>query len=137
VGSVLCGSPELIREARRLRKRLGGGMRQVGILAAAALHALEHNVSRLAEDHANARALARGLAAIPGVSLALEQVETNMVFLETVLPAGEAVARLRAQGVLCNAEGSRPNILRLVTHLDVSAQDITEVVARVGRALEA
>ncbi|MDQ3262507.1 MAG: aminotransferase class I/II-fold pyridoxal phosphate-dependent enzyme [Myxococcota bacterium] len=135
VGSVLCGSPEFISKARRLRKRLGGGMRQSGILAAAALHALDHNLQRLALDHAHARTLAQGLAELPGVSLALEQVETNMVFVETALPADEAVARLRREGVLCNPEGSGPNILRLVTHLDVSTADIAEAVARARRAL--
>lgn len=134
-GSVLCASSELIREARRLRKRLGGGMRQVGILAAAALHALDHHLPRLAEDHANARALAAGLAALPGVTLAQDQVETNMVFVDTGLPAARVVPRLAAQGLLCNAEGSKPNVLRLVTHLDFSAADVPEAIERFRRAL--
>ena len=79
VGSILAGDRDRIREARRLRKRLGGAMRQAGVLAAAAIHALENNVARLAEDHDNARALAVALAALPGVQI-LHLVETNMVF---------------------------------------------------------
>jgi len=135
VGSVLCGPKALMREARRLRKRLGGGMRQAGILAAACLYALEHNVERLPEDHQNARRLAEGLAGIPGVKVDPARVETNMLFPEFPMPAGDAVARLKAQGVLANAEGSRPNVLRMVTHLDVSRADIDEAIARVKRAV--
>lgn len=135
VGSVLCGSKELIREAHRLRKRLGGGMRQAGILAAAALYALDHNVERLAEDHRNARRLAQGLAAIPGVQVDVSRVETNMVFSDFPRPASESVPRLKEKGVLVNAEGSRPNTLRWVCHLDVSEQDIDQAVSRARGAV--
>lgn len=135
VGSVLCGSADLIREARRLRKRLGGGMRQAGILAAGALYALAHNVERLAEDHRNARRLAEGLGGIPGVSVDVARVETNLVFADFLMPASDAVARLRTVGILSNAEGSRPNTLRLVTHLDVSAEDIEEAIRRVRQVM--
>jgi threonine aldolase len=135
VGSALAGSRAHIAEARRLRKRLGGGMRQVGILAAAALHALEHHVERLAEDHAHARRLAAGLAEMAGVAVSAAQVETNMVFAEFPLPAGEMVARLAAEGVLTNPAGSSPRALRLVCHLDVSAGDIDEALARIRRVL--
>jgi len=135
VGSVLCGAPDLIREGRRLRKRLGGGMRQAGILAAAGLWALEHNVERLAQDHENARQLARGMADLPGVKVELSRVETNMVFAQMPVPAAQAVALLAAEGVLCGAEGSHPTTVRLVTHLDVSRQDVDEALARMGRAL--
>ncbi|WP_141325220.1 low-specificity L-threonine aldolase [Myxococcus sp. AB025B] len=134
VGSALVGRADLIREARRLRKRLGGGMRQAGILAAAALYALEHHVERLAEDHANARRLATGLAEVPGVKVDVKRVETNMVFAEFVRPAREMVPLLRTQGVLTNPAGG-PHTVRLVTHLDVSSADIDEAVARVRRAL--
>lgn len=135
VGSALAGSRELVLEARRLRKRLGGGMRQVGVLAAAALYALDHNIERLAEDHANARKLAEGLAQLRGVRVDVGRTETNMVFADFPLPAPEMVAKLRAVGVLANAEGSKPQMLRLVTHLDVSAADIVEALSRIEKAL--
>ena len=130
VGSALCGSEDVVTEGRRLRKRLGGGMRQAGILAAGALYALAHNVDRLAEDHRSARRLAEGLAALPGVTVDLTRVETNMVFAEFSRPASETVARLKNVGVLTNAEGSKPNMLRFVTHLDVTLAEMDEVVAR-------
>jgi threonine aldolase len=133
VGSALAGRADVIREARRLRKRLGGGMRQAGLLAAAALYALEHHVERLAEDHANARRLAEGLAQVPGVKVDLARVETNMVFMDLVRPAGEAVTLLQKQGVLTNATG--PHSVRLVCHLDVSAADVDDALARMRKAL--
>ncbi|WP_375743357.1 low-specificity L-threonine aldolase [Corallococcus interemptor] len=132
VGSALAGRKDVIREARRLRKRLGGGMRQAGILAAAALYALEHHVERLAEDHANARRLAEGLAQVPGVKVDLSRVETNMVFADLVRPAAEASALLLKQGVLANPTG--PHSIRLVCHLDVSAADIDDALARIRQA---
>lgn len=135
VGSALGLRTSERAEARRLRKRLGGGMRQVGVLAAAALYALDHHVERLGDDHRHARLLGEGLSTLPGVQLALTRVETNMVFVEVPLPASEAVRRLSAQGLLCNAEGSRENLLRLVTHLDVHAEDIPEAVDRFRQAL--
>ena len=119
VGSALCGSGEFIARARRWRKMAGGAMRQAGVLAAAALHALDHHVDRLAEDHANAKRLAAGLQGLPGVTVQLP--ETNMVFVD--LPrerAAGVVERLRGQGVLCTGLYQ----LRLVTHLDVNADDI-------------
>ncbi|NOK37564.1 low-specificity L-threonine aldolase [Corallococcus exercitus] len=133
VGSALAGKADVIREARRLRKRLGGGMRQAGILAAAALYALEHHVERLAEDHANARRLAEGLAQVPGVKVDLSRVETNMVFADLVRPAAEASALLLKQGVLANPTG--PHSIRLVCHLDVSKADIDDALARIRQAL--
>jgi threonine aldolase len=103
---------------------LGGGMRQAGVLAAAALHALDHHIDRLADDHSNARALAAGLQDLPGVCV--QPPQTNMVFVDLAPEkAGGAVDRLRAAGVLCT--GSQR--LRLVTHLDVSATDIQRAVA--------
>ncbi|WP_338869711.1 low-specificity L-threonine aldolase [Myxococcus stipitatus] len=134
VGSALVGRADPIREARRLRKRLGGAMRQAGILAAAALYALEHHVERLAEDHANARRLAAGLAEVPGVKVDAARVETNMVFAEFSRPALEMVELLRKHGVLTNPAGG-PHSLRLVTHLDLSSADIDEAVSRIRRAL--
>ncbi len=124
VGSALVGSKALIERARRVRKMAGGGLRQVGILAAAANHALDHHVERLAEDHANARALAEGLQGLPGVTVAMPQ--TNMVFVDlSPEKAPGVVARLATAGVLCTGLYR----LRLVTHLDVSAADITRAVA--------
>jgi len=120
VGSVIAGSKALMVRAHRFRKMLGGGMRQAGILAAAALYALENNVDRLGDDHANARLLAERLSQVPGLSVNLERVQTNivMVALATWLPAGpEATAALKGAGVLCLPVG--PRRLRLVTHLDV------------------
>ncbi|MCP3163080.1 low-specificity L-threonine aldolase [Myxococcus qinghaiensis] len=134
VGSALAGRADLIKEARRLRKRLGGGMRQAGILAAAALYALDHHVERLAEDHANARRLAAALAEVPGVKVDAARVETNMVFAEFDRPALEMVTLLGGHGVLTNPAGG-PRSVRLVTHLDLSAADIDESVARIRRAL--
>ncbi|NMO19460.1 low-specificity L-threonine aldolase [Pyxidicoccus fallax] len=134
VGSVLAGRKDVIYEARRLRKRLGGGMRQAGLLAAAALYALDNHVARLAEDHAHARRLAALLAEVPGVKVDAAQVETNMVFAEFSRPAMEMVDLLTKHGVLTNPAGG-PRTLRLVTHLDVSAEDIDEAVARIRRAV--
>jgi threonine aldolase len=122
-GSALVGSKALIAKAHRARKMLGGGMRQAGVLAAAALHALEHHVERLAVDHANARRLAEGLAGLPGVSV--EPPHSNILFVDLAPEkAAGAVERLRAHGVLCTGLYK----LRLVTHLDVSADDIEHAV---------
>ncbi len=132
VGSVLVGSAELIARARRWRKVLGGGLRQSGVLAAACLYALEHNVERLAEDHANARLLADGLRGIAGVRV-LSQ-DTNMVFAEFEPARCEALtAALAADVILMRAVYGGPT--RLVTHLDVSAADVRRVVEAVARHL--
>jgi threonine aldolase len=134
-GSVVCGSKDHVREARRLRIRLGGQMRQAGVLAAAGLHALDHHLDRLAEDHANARRLADALAAMRGVTIVFP-VETNLVFAALAgRKASEASARLAAEGVLANPEGSRPDVLRFLTHRDVSRDDIDEAIRRIERAL--
>jgi threonine aldolase len=122
VGSVLAGTAAAIARGRRLRRMLGGGMRQAGILAAAALYALDHNVARLADDHANARRLAGELSRAPGLLVDLDAVESNIVMVDLApgLPAAaELAARLAARGVLCLPFG--PRRLRLVTHLDADA----------------
>ena len=123
VGSALCGPRELISRAHRVRKMLGGGMRQAGVLAAAVLHALDHHLDRLAEDHANARRLAQGLQDLPGVQC--EMPETNIVFVD-VAPerALGVVERALAQGVRCTGLYR----LRLVTHLDVSQADVDRAI---------
>jgi threonine aldolase len=124
VGSALCGSKELITRAHRWRKMAGGGMRQAGILAAAVLHALDHHIDRLADDHANARRLADGLRDLPGVTV--QPPQTNIVFVDLAPEnAAGAVDRLRAAGILCTGLYR----LRLVTHLDVSAADVERAIA--------
>ena len=134
VGSALSGPRELIRRARRFRKMLGGGMRQAGILAAGALYALEHHRSRLAEDHANARALAAGLAQLPGLELDASPPQTNMVlFRVQSLPAATLARELDAVGVRVLALG--PDTLRAVTNLMVPAADIALAVELIGKTL--
>jgi threonine aldolase len=120
VGSMLTGSAELMDKARIYRKALGGGMRQVGVLAAAGLIALEQMPARLHEDHANARLLAETLSHIEGVAIDLDTVETNIVIFRLTgkLTAAELVTRLKARGILASAVGS--DAVRLVTHHDVN-----------------
>jgi threonine aldolase len=130
VGSILCGSKEFIDRARRWRKVLGGGMRQAGILAAAGLIVLSDHVERLASDHANASLLAEGLSQINGVSVDLSIVHTNMVFI--FLNRGspqELAAYLKQRGILIFPR----NPIRLVTHLDVSSEDIKRFLAEVNQ----
>jgi threonine aldolase len=135
IGAALAGSRALVDEAWRLKQQMGGAMRQAGIIAAGALYALRHNIERLAEDHANARRLALGLARLPGVATEPELVETNIVFLDIVRPDLSAAAfdaALRREGVRMGAVG--PARLRAVTHLDVDRAGIDhalEVAARV------
>lgn len=124
VGSVLVGTRDHVRDARRLRKRMGGGMRQVGVLAAAGLYALDHHVARLADDHLAARALAEGLAGCPGVSVV--PPETNIVLID-LHPDGSGDANAfanaaRARGILMSVFGEFR--LRAVTHLEVSIDDV-------------
>ncbi len=127
VGSALAGSRALIERARRFRKMLGGGMRQAGIIAAGALHAMRHQRARLAEDHANAKRLAAGLSGIEGLAVDPAEVETNMVrFQVKAMPAAQFVDRLHARGVLTLAVG--PDTIRAVTNLMVSPEDIDAAV---------
>ncbi|WP_152221895.1 low-specificity L-threonine aldolase [Pseudomonas sp. SCB32] len=121
VGSVLCGDVELIGRARRLRKMVGGGMRQAGGLAAAGLYALDHQVERLAEDHANAEALGRGLAEL---GYSIELVQTNMVYVGIGEQAGALATHLAERGIRVSPAAR----LRLVTHLDVKSADIPRIV---------
>jgi threonine aldolase len=125
VGSLLCGTADLVKKARRWRKVLGGGMRQAGILAAAGIVALNDNIERLAEDHANAAILAEGLATVEEIAIDKTKVQTNMVFVSLKKGNGEALKSfLAGKGVLI----SRGNPVRLVTHLDVSTEDIRAAV---------
>ncbi len=129
VGSLLCGPCDFITEARRYRKQVGGGMRQVGILAAAGLVALEQMVERLEDDHAHARQLAEGLGAVPGVELDARPPATNMVYFNLAAAAPvkplELAQRLRQRGIVLDSEGGRR--FRLVTHYWVSSDDVLKV----------
>jgi threonine aldolase len=130
-GTVLLGSRQLIARAHRYRKLLGGGMRQAGVLAAAGIVALEEMTGRLSEDHARARALAQGLGGLPGVEIDMAAVQTNMVYLRLADAAGLA-RELGEQGILCNALPG--NAIRLVTHYEISDEDVERTV-EVARAL--
>ena len=129
VGAAIAGSRDFIAEAWRCKQQMGGAMRQAGIIAAGGIYALRHNVERLAEDHANARRLAEGLAAMPGIKLDPGSVETNLVFFDLTgsLDAATAVARLLTHGVRVGALG--PRTIRAVTHLDVTAAGIEKTLA--------
>jgi threonine aldolase len=135
VGSVVCGRPDFITRARRLRKMLGGGMRQAGILAAAGIVALERMVDRLAEDHANARALAEGLARLPGFTIDMASVQTNIVILRVARPGGAdaLVQACQARKVKVHAIG--PNAIRCVTHKDVDAEDVKRALDAFGEIM--
>jgi threonine aldolase len=136
MGALIAGSRERMAKARRLKHLFGGAMRQAGIVAAAGLYALDNHVDRLAEDHAKARRLAEGLAEA-GMPVGLEQVETNFVQVDVGalgLEAEDAVARLRAEGVLLSF-ATRKGVLRAVTHIDVSEEDVDEAIDRIPRAL--
>ena len=125
VGSLLCGSEDLIREARWWRKTLGGGMRQAGVIAAAGLYALDQNVNRLAEDHENAKSLARDLSELDELDVRHSENQTNMVFVDLGgIDSGELAEFLAERGIVITASGT----IRLVTHLDIRASDIERVV---------
>jgi threonine aldolase len=122
-GSVFCGSADSVEQARRWRKRLGGAMRQAGVIAATGLIALRTMVDRLAEDHANARTLAEGLAELPGVRCDLSRVQTNLVFFDIERMTGaDFEAECARRGLLGGATG--PHRVRLVTHYGITAEDI-------------
>jgi threonine aldolase len=138
LGALIAGSSERMAKARRMKHLFGGAMRQAGIVAAAGIYALDHNVERLADDHANARRLAEGLADA-GLPVDLEQVETNFVLLDVGrlgLGADDAIARLRAEGALLSF-AAKKDVLRAVTHLDVTAADIEQAIESIPRALAA
>lgn len=130
VGSVLCGPRDFIARALRARKILGGAMRQAGVLAACGLYALEHNVERLAEDHARAKRLAEGLAGFPGLKVRHEPGQTNMLFVSPREEEQEGlIAHLAGEGIVF--ANQRPAI-RLVTHLDIGDEDVERIIAAVG-----
>lgn len=142
IGSVLCGSAEFVARARRMRKLVGGGMRQVGILGAAGLYALDHNIDRLADDHANALRLARGIAEIPSLSCSHAEnsslVWTNLVYFHVDDPALDAATlteRLRDLGVLAIPLGTDGSRVRMVTHLDVTTADVDVAIDALRSAM--
>jgi len=137
VGSMLVGTKEAIARGRLFRKAMGGGMRQVGVLAAAGLIALEEGPGRLGEDHANARLLAEALAHTEGVTIDLATVETNIVVFRLAegKGAGDLAARLKARGVLVGAFG--PDAIRVVTHRDVSRKDCIDAAEALTEEIEA
>ena len=129
VGSLLCGSSAFVEKARRMRKRLGGGMRQAGVIAAAGIVALESMIDRLAEDHDNARALAEGLGAIPGLRTRVAPLPTNIAMVdvgELGWTSAELIERWLGLGIKCNARP--PSGVRVVTNRHVSAEDVAYVV---------
>jgi threonine aldolase len=137
VGSLLCGSREFIAEARRWRKMLGGGMRQAGVLAAAGIEALENMVRRLADDHANAQRLARGLAGIPGFAVDSDAVQTNLIIWEVTaegISPRRIVEALQGQGVKVGAIGGRQ--FRAVTHYGIGSDDVDRALAAMRRVME-
>jgi threonine aldolase len=135
-GSMLVGTQEAIARGRLYRKRLGGAMRQVGVLAAAGLIALEEMPHRLGKDHANARFLAAEVAKIPGIQLDPKRVQTNIVIFDitaTGLSTNDISARLKDRGVLMNS--ANPRQMRAVTHYDVTRQDCTAAVGALAEAV--
>jgi threonine aldolase len=130
VGGVLAGDTEFIERSWLFKHQFGGAMRQAGIIAAAGVHALNHHVDRLAEDHANARYLAEGIASIPALSVAADRIETNIVFFDVDTPlldaAGLSESLMRDHGVRIGAMGA--NRMRAVTHLDVTRSDIEQAL---------
>lgn len=135
VGSVIAADVETIGEARRWRKRLGGGMRQAGVLAAAGLYAFEHNLGRLADDHARAARLADALDGVAKVEVVRVPNPTNIVLLRTPKPAAAVIDAARAEGVLVSGMG--PHLVRCMTHLDVDDAGIDRAIAGLHRALAA
>jgi threonine aldolase len=137
VGSVICGSREFIAEAKRIRKILGGGMRQAGIIAAAGIAALEDMVDRLKEDHENAQRLAKGIAGISGLSIEPEKVQTNIIYFEVNedrMTAKELVAKLNKKGVKMLSLEARQ--LRAVTHYGISTEDIDAALKALSEAMK-
>ena len=136
VGSVVLGSAELIEKVHRYRKMFGGGMRQVGILAAAGIYALEHNISRLKKDHDNAKRLGRALQGVKGLTINPEEVETNIVIFDvqdTGMDAPTLTDHLRQSGVLMLPISQTR--IRAVTHLDVNPEDIDQAIEMAHRLL--
>ena len=137
IGSMLCGSREFIDQARRWRKMVGGGMRQVGVLAAAGLVALDTMIDRLADDHANAKRLANGLANIDGLSLDHDRIQTNILIFEvdqSVGTAQEFIGALAQEDVKVGSPGK--GLIRMVTHRQIDGEDVDEALSRVSKVVK-
>jgi threonine aldolase len=138
VGSVICGTQDFINEARRARKLLGGGMRQAGVLAAAGIVALNEMVDRLADDHANAKKLAMGLAEMPGISIDPDQIPTNIIFFEVTregMTPEEFVQRIDAEGIRMLVVPTGPHTVRAVTHYHITAENIDQALGVISKVL--
>jgi threonine aldolase len=138
VGSVVCGTQDFINEARRARKLLGGGMRQAGVLAAAGIVALDEMVNRLADDHANAKKLAMGLAQMPGISIDPHQIQTNIVFFEVAredMTPAEFVQRIDAEGIRMLVVPTGPHTVRAVTHYHITSADIDQALGVISKVM--
>ena len=133
VGSIVCGSAEFISLARQSRKLVGGGMRQVGVLAAAGIVALESMIDRLADDHANAKLLAEGLAEMPGITLDSMAVQTNIVIFDVEGGAPPFLAAIAEKGILALPVG--PERVRMITHNDVTREDVERALATIRQVL--
>jgi threonine aldolase len=136
IGSALVGPSDFVARARRIRKLFGGGMRQAGVAAAAALYAVENHIERLADDHRNARVIAQAIADTPGLRLDPPEVETNLVFFEVdadLGPAQELAAALKQRGILTHTTG--PQTIRVCTHLDVSSAQAERVADTVRKVV--
>lgn len=133
IGSVIAGDAAFVHEAHRQRKMLGGGMRQAGILGAAALYAIEHHVARLADDHAQLARLIDGIGALPHLEVDRAAVTTNIAYVTTDLDAPKLVNDMAARGVLMNPTG--PRAFRLVTHMDVGPADIDRAISTFSTVL--
>lgn len=134
LGSVLCGSADVIKEARKWRKMLGGGMRQAGIVAAAGLYALDNNIERLVDDHANAQLLATELANFEQVEVVA--VNTNIIFIRVAQGYTELREFLFAQGIILPKAANKAGLIRLATHLDVTQSDILRVIAEIKQFID-
>jgi threonine aldolase len=133
LGALIAGSHELMQEARRGKHFFGGAMRQAGIVAAAALYALDHHVDRIADDHRRARVLAEGLVDA-GVKVDLDQVETNFVQIDVGPERADAIERMKQHGVLVSTT-VHPTVVRAVTHLDITDEDVETAIAAIPAAL--
>ena len=127
VGSVLVGSTAFIARAHRWRKMFGGGMRQAGILAAACLHALDHNIDRLEEDHRRTKVLAEAIDQIEGFEVDMQTVETNMVYFQSEVPATQVMEQLRLSGI--DVMDIQPHACRIVVHLHITDEDIQRILS--------
>jgi threonine aldolase len=139
VGSMVCGTQDFINEARRARKVLGGGMRQAGVLAAAGIVSLNEMVERLADDHANAKKLAMGLAEMQGISIDPDQIPTNIIFFEITredMTPEEFVQRIDAEGIRMLVVPTGPNVVRAVTHYHITSEDIDQALGVISKVMK-